>query len=219
MVTEFMKRILKIPVTLLFVAFATVCGIQNSYAAMNYGIFESYVVLNVNGGGNQFYDAGASTANPDFHGANLGTFNPSLNSLILNGGEVKTFKNGSGNVTGAFLDYRIWLTGNESGSFIERSIPFNANLSNPGDQRWLLTGDNINVLNGLNSGNYMLEIYFRASGNQGDVFHNNGGPNYEAAFSVVPEPVNVALGTFGILLLAGGALRRLRKPHAASSCD
>ena len=212
-----MERILKIWVTLLLVAFATVCGVQNSYAAM-YGIFESYVVLNVNGGGNVFYDAGANTANPNFHGANLGTFNPSINSLILNGGEVKTFKNGSGNVTGAFLDYRIWLAGNESGSFIERSIPFNGDLGG-GDQRWQLTGDNINVLNGLNSGNYMLEIYFRASGNQGDVFHNNGGPNYEAAFSVVPEPVNVALGTFGILPLAGGALRRLRKPHAASSCD
>jgi hypothetical protein len=210
-----MERTLKIPTVLLFVIGA-LCGLQRSYAALNYGIFETYVVLNANGGGNVFYDAGATTANPNFHGANLGTFNPSLNSLILNGGEVKTYKNGGGDVTGAFLDYRIWLTGNESGSFIERSIPFNANLGG-GDQRWQLTGDNINVLNGLSSGNYMLGIYFRASGNQGDVFDNRGGPNYEAAFSVVPEPVNIALSVFGSLLIGGGVWQHFRKARTASS--
>ena len=205
-----------IPAAMLVIVIAALLGPQNAHGAMNYGIFETYVVLNANGGGNVFYDAGASTANPNFHGANLGVFDPSLNSLILNGGEVKTFKNGVGDVTGAFLDYRIWLTGNESGSFIERSLPFNANLGN-GDQRWQLTGANINVLSGLSSGNYMLEVYFRASGNQGDVFDNRGGPNYEASFSVVPEPVNVALGAFGLLLLTGGVWRHLRQQRAAPS--
>ena len=134
------------------------------------------------------------------------------------GGEVKTFKNDGGNVTGAYLDYRIWLTGNESGSFIERSIPFNEN--DPfvaGNQKWQLTGDNINVLSGLANGNYTLEIYFRASGNQGDVFDNVGGANYEATFAVVPEPANLALGTFGVLLLAGGVWRNTRRASAASA--
>ena len=191
-----MKRSSRFSATLLLAAFAVLFGVPDSHGASNYGIFETYVILKLNGGANVFYDAGASTANPDFQGTSLGSFNPSLNSLILNGGEVKTFKNGPGNVTGAFLDYRIWLTGNESGSFIERSVPFNNDLGG-GDQRWQLSADNINVLSGLGSGNYTLEVYFRASGNQGDVFDNRDGPNYEATFTVVPEPTNVALAIFG----------------------
>ncbi len=214
-----MDRVSRFSVTLLLTALAVLCGVQRSHGAANYGIYETYVILRLNGGANAFYDAGANTANPDFQGASLGTFNPSLNSLILNGGEVKTFKNGVGDVTGAFLDYRIWLTGNASGSFIERSLPFNANLGN-GDQRWQLTGDNINVLSGLSSGNYTMEVYFRASGNQGDVFDSRGGLNYQATFSVVPEPTNVALSIFGglaaLLFLTRTSVARARRVHVCS---
>lgn len=64
------------------------------------GIWQSYVVVNVNGGGNVTYDAGAATGNPDYQNASFGNFNPSVNSLILNGGEVKTYKNSTGNVFG-----------------------------------------------------------------------------------------------------------------------
>ncbi|MDZ4705351.1 MAG: hypothetical protein SH848_15605, partial [Saprospiraceae bacterium] len=43
-------------------------------SAQGNGFFESYVVLDA-GSGNQFYDATATTANLDFHNANLGAFN------------------------------------------------------------------------------------------------------------------------------------------------
>lgn len=175
-----------------------------------YGIYESYVVINANGGGNVFYDAGANTGNPNFPGANLGAFNPSINTLVLNGGEVKTWKDPGGDVTGVFIAYRIWKQGNESGSFTERSIFFHSNLGG-GDQKWQLTGDNINVLSGLGNGDYKLEVYFRASGNQGNVFDNVNGANYEASFTVVPEPTHIALGIFGALFAGGAAYRKLRQ--------
>ena len=196
-------------------AFAGLCGLLNSHGAANYGIYETYAVLSANGGANTFYDAGAITGNTDFHGANLGTFDPSINSLVLKGGEVKTFKNGVGDVTGAFLAYRIWMAGNESGSFVELTLPFGLDLGG-GNQSWQTTAATINVLNGLGSGNYTLEVYFRAAGNQGDVFDNRSGPNYEATFSVVPEPTTVALSAFGVLLLVGGVWRRFRQPRSAS---
>jgi len=172
------------------------------------GIFESYAIINKNGTGNTYYDAGASTGNADFQGANLGTFNSSINSLVLNGGEVKTFKNSGGDVFGAYLEYRIW-SGTPSGSFSETQLFFNSNLGGNGDQKWDATGANINLLQGLNSGTYTLEIYFRAPGNQGQAFDNRGGLNYEATFSVVPEPVTLALPIFGGLALLVGLGRRL----------
>lgn len=54
------------------------------------GIFQTYAIIDVNGTGNQFLAGGinADGAAP-YDGSAFGT--PS--SLILNGGEVKTFKN------------------------------------------------------------------------------------------------------------------------------
>ena len=170
------------------------------------GIFESYAILNKNGTGNTFYDAGASTGNADFQGANLGTFNSSVNSLILNGGEVKTYKNGGGDVFGAYLAYRIW-SGSPAGSFTETQLFYNGELGG-GDQDWKATGANIKLLQGLNNGNYTLEVYFRSPGNQGDVYDSRGGSNYQATFSVVPEPITMALPIFGGLALLLGLSRR-----------
>jgi pullulanase/glycogen debranching enzyme len=147
------------------------------------GIFESYIVLN-----NTFYDAGANTTNPDFHGQNLGTFVPGSIPLALSGGEVKTFKNNSTDVTGAHLYYRVYPTGSPTGSFTAVNLPFAENLSNPGDQKWATTGANIDLLNGLSNGNYTLEIYFEASTNGVDapstIYDSNGGNNFSATFTV-----------------------------------
>lgn len=177
-----------------------------------YGFFETYAILNVNGGGNTYYDAGAATGNPDFQGANFGTLNPALNSLILRGGEAKTFKNGGSDVFGANLAYRIW-SGSASGSFTEIPLGFNANLGG-GDQKWDRTDANVNLLSGLGNGVYTLEIYFRGTGNGGDFYHSNGGINYQATFTVVPEPVTVALGIFAAVGGVGGLVRWRRKVNA-----
>ncbi|WP_298370656.1 alpha-amylase family glycosyl hydrolase [uncultured Lutibacter sp.] len=150
------------------------------------GIFESYIILN--NGSNQYYDAQATTGNLDFNGANLGNFTYG-SSYILNGGEVKTYKNGLSNVTGAFLYYRIYETGSTpTSSFNGINLPFDSDLGG-GDQKWSNTAANINILNGLIPGDYSIEIYLQATSSDGDHYSNNGGSNYKATFKVTNETV------------------------------
>lgn len=181
-----------------------------------FGIFETYAIINPNGAGTAFYDAGANTGNPDYQGANFGVLNPALNSLILNGGEVKSFKNGGSDVTGASLFYRIY-SGAPSGPFAEIGLPFNADLVTAGDQKWQATGANINLLNGLGNGNYTLEIYFTAFGNGSTVFDSRGGLNYQASFSVVPEPTSTALLVVGFVGVIGVGRQWFRHRRALSA--
>jgi hypothetical protein len=197
------------PLGAAFLCSAILLSVSPAFGAL--GIYESYVVLNLNSGGNVFYDAGASTGNPDYQNANLGTFNPVGNSIILNGGEVKTYKNGSSDIFGAYLAYRIW-SGSASGSFTETSLPWNQDLTG-GDQKWQATGAGINVLSGLGNGNYTLELYFRADGNDDDAYDNGGNPsyNYRASFTVVPEATNVAMAVFGITVAGWFVLRGLSR--------
>ena len=108
-------------------------------------------------------------------------------------GKRKTFKNGTGDVSMAQLNYRIYPTGSPSESFTSLDLPFNTNLVNPGDQKWQSLAASMNLLTGLTDGNYTLEVYVSANTNEGDRFLSNGGVNYTATFSVVPEPSALAL--------------------------
>jgi len=150
--------------------------------AQDAGIFESYAVLNIRSEGNAYYDLQASTANPDFNGTNLGTYGDT-ESIIIAGGENKTYKNNGGDVTGGKILYRVY-SGTASGNFSE--IPFNwlEDLGN-GDQKWGSTSGTTNILAGLNPGNYTLEVYTEASTNIGTKYSSNGGANYKATFTVV----------------------------------
>lgn len=188
-----------------FIAALVLIGAGNASATC--GIFESYGIIKINASSNVYYDMQAVTVNPDFQGANFGTFNTTVgNTLVLNGGEIKTFKNGSSDVTAGKFDYRIYLVGATPGSFNELNLGFNSNLGPPGDQKWDNTGANVNLLSGLSNGNYTLEVFAKALTNEGDRFSNNGGANFIANFSVVPEPTSAALGLLGSALL----LRRRR---------
>ena len=103
---------------------------KNSWA--DTGIFESYVILN--SGSTTYYDAQATTANPDFQNANLGTFTAG-STFFLQGGEIKTWKNNGGDVTGGFMYYRIYLVYDTAPSFTEINLPWVEDLdfpSNPG---------------------------------------------------------------------------------------
>lgn len=153
---------------------------------------------------------------PNFDGATLGTFNLT-DVLNISRSEISTWKNGSSDVTGGNLNYRVYLTGGSQGSFLSQSYGFKSNgginfggqtLETPGDQLW---GSNtsINVMNLTNgNGNYTLEVFFRSTtaNNEGDRFSSNGGNNFKASFTVVPEPTSSALGLIGAVLL----LRRRR---------
>lgn len=170
------------------------------------GIFESYGILKINASTNLYYDMQASTTNPDFQAANLGIFDISVgNTLVLAGGEIKTFKNGASDVTGGKFDYRVFKVGDTPGSFGEFTLNFNSDLGG-GDQKWDNTAANVNLLTGLGNGNYTVQVFAYSTTNEGNQFSNNGGANYSANFSVIPEPTSAALGLIGSLLL----LRRKR---------
>ena len=155
------------------------------------GIFESYVVI-----GSQYYDLQNATGNPDFQGANLGSF---LNTGNLNfsGGQIKTYKNSGDNFCGGKVWYSVYPAAGSPGSFTAVNLPFNFDMSNPGDQQWGTASNVANILTSLPAGNYKIAVYVDASGNQNgasacscDPFkvQNNSGNYWVANFKVCANP-------------------------------
>jgi len=193
------------------------------------GVFGSYIGINPNAAGNTWYVAQApgSVSLASFNGANLGSFNLSQTpSLFVSAWQLETFKNDGGDVTGAALFYRTYQQGSTrpiftqlNGNFIANSTFTDAGgvtITGGGDQLWGQnpTGTYANVLSGISVSSlttYELEIYFRATSNEGDRFSNNGGLNYVASFNVIPEPSTYALLGLGALTLGGYALRRRKR--------
>lgn len=191
------------------------------------GIFGSFIVLSINGGPSTFYDLSSATANPDFAGTFLGTFNPAAGDmLVLNGGEVDTFKNGDtgggtgNNITGANTLFNIHLTSSPQGTFTSIALPFNSEFpafgTNTGDQKWQETSLGTDLLAGLNPGNYTFEVFSTANWNtdgadpSGTHFASNNSNNYVATFSVVPEPSTLTL-LAGPVFLGGWMFLRRRR--------
>ncbi len=175
------------------------------------GIFGSYVDIFTTT--STVYKGENFSSKANFQGANLGTFNLA-DTLIITQSQIDTFKNGGGDVTGAQIQYRVYLTAGSAGSFNTQTYGFQNNapftdiggmsITGGGDQAWGSTAD-INLNPGVN-GNYTVEVFFKAFTNEGDRFSNNGGSNFKATFTVVPEPAAAALGLLGTALL----LRRRR---------
>jgi hypothetical protein len=160
----------------------------NFAAAQTSGIYESYGILSINGGGDIYYDMQASTGNPDLNGANLGTYIYGLNTLVFKGGENKTFKNSGCNINSSAILFRVYLTGSPSGSYLNVSESFISNDGGGGNQTWRATTGSTNLIAGLSPGSYTLEVYSQAgydSCGSGIHFSSNDGSNYKAAFTVV----------------------------------
>ncbi|MEM0999552.1 MAG: IPTL-CTERM sorting domain-containing protein [Bacteroidota bacterium] len=190
--------------------------------AQQTGIFQSYIVLDINNSGNQFLAGGINADNaPTFSGQNFGT----VTSLVLNGGELKTFKNGGGDVFGGEINYRVYPQGSPSGTFTAINLPFNANLTNPGDQRWQEALAGVNLLAGLTpSTTYELEVFWRSPTNLGDRFDSNFGNNFTATFTTssaapVPTMSEWGLVIFALLVLCIGAavLHKRRESFATTA--
>ncbi len=178
-------------------AFAAFILVSGSLMAQNAGIFQTYIILDINGTGNQFLAGGInSDGAPTFAGQNFGT----LSSLVLNGGEIKTFKNSGGDVTGAEINYRVYEQGTTPGSFNTVNLPFDANLPNPGDQRWQQALAGVDLLSGLSAGNYDLEVFWRATTNIGDQFDSNFGSNFTSSFSVAGSPTVPTMSQWGLII-------------------
>jgi hypothetical protein len=96
----------------------------------------------------------------EFDNQNLGP----LSSLIIKGSAIKTYKSGSGDVTGAQFKYKVWSTGDsEPLDYTLRDVNWTSN-DGDGNQTWASFGAQIPVTDGLIAGNYNLKIFFTISG-------------------------------------------------------
>lgn len=172
------------------------------------GFYDSFAIVD-----GSFFDLSAATGNTDFEGANLGNIDLNTGTLFL-GGQSKTFKDGSTDVTGVAIFYRFYQ-GAASGTFTQINYNFQwnsgdsgapAGLPNFGDQQWGTdmqgaSGSDVavDILNGasLTTGTYTLEVFMRVSTNGVDaaaeIFDSNGGSNYSATFTITNAmPVDFA---------------------------
>ncbi|MBC8085228.1 MAG: T9SS type A sorting domain-containing protein [Hymenobacter sp.] len=186
-----------------------------AHAQANYGadrgMFDAFVVAKVKSANDVIYDLNpqTSTANSDFDGLQLGNF--SINeSLIIRGGEVKTYKNSGCDVfDNTVLYYYVHPDGTTNQvplrDFTRVALPFGADLGTLGDQRW---GDannptnGLNIISGLTPGSYIIDVLMTAdfagctSGASGTMFYSKSGANYQATFTVSAAPLPVTLTRF-----------------------
>jgi hypothetical protein len=152
----------------------------------------------------------STAASPTY---NLGTFVDGINTLTLEGGSLLTFKNTSAgqDVSQADLFYAIYAVGSTAGTFTDVSLPFNEDnvAGNTGDQRWAIESGSTNLLAGLNPGTYVIDVYGNAQSTGGTLYESNGGANFAAEFTVVPEPSTYAMMAGGLIALV--AFQRLRR--------
>lgn len=190
------KQFLLMPLLVLVVLFGS-----GSVWGQTTGIYESYAILNINSGGNTYYDLNAATANSDFNNANLGTFLSGTNSLVFSGGENKTFKCSGGNVTGSNIYYRVYLSSGSGGSFTTLGMSFVSNDAGGcgGNQTWRINNGATNIISGLAAGTYTLEVYSDAPGSPSTAFATNGGANYKANFTVVTQLYSKSTGNLETL--------------------
>lgn len=209
------------------IAAVMIAALSAGATAQNAGLFGSYIGINANGGGNSWYGAQEwGTDIQNFGGANLGTIDLNTGSLTISGFQVQTWKNtgAGGDVTGANLQYRVYQQSTTPGSFNAISAGFIANspftaaqgssATGGGDQNWGLNppGPHANLLGGLTlNAVYNVEIYFEAFTTAGTQFSNNGGNNYIATFTAVPEPSTYALLAMSAIAMGGYVIRRRRR--------
>ena len=153
-------------------------------------IFQSYVILD-SGSGDQFLAGGLNADGATaFAGTDLGDFT-ATDALTLNGGELKTYKNGSSNVCGGNLNYRVYASGDTPGAFTAVNLTHNSELGG-GDQQWAASAAGIDLLDAFTAGDYVLELYWEANGSDSDPagcdeqkYDSNFGNNFTATFSII----------------------------------
>jgi len=155
--------------------------------------------LSVNGG---YYDCQLDGLSPNFQNTFFGRYT-SAGTITVNFAEVLTFKNAASNVCTATMRYRVYRTCDTAPAFSSLALSFCCNfggtdcsggacgpdVSNTGDQKWrAVPSSTLNLLSGLTqSGMYVIEVYFEATGDDSGgctntKFSSNGGANYRAYF-------------------------------------
>ena len=182
----------------------------------NFGTFASATMIQ-NCVNNQFYNTTWASLpdqiNPNevlFNSYDYGPFFQNSNTLILRGGEVKTYKNPGANVCGAKLYYTVYTVGNQPANplFTILDLPFKESCAvgpnnfptggpcfNATDQKWAKENYNIDLTT-YPPGDYVIEVYYAVPGSytsttgcNDTIYVNNNGSNYKALFQIKPQPL------------------------------
>ena len=165
------------------------------------------ILVSPNGGPVVSYDGTNVSANPDFNGANLGTFDIVNGRLVLNGGTATTNENGPNTISGVTLYYRVRMTGTGGGGFTPLTLT-QSNITTNADgsrtRNFALSTAAQNLLAAVTAtGGYSVDAYLQASGSNSDTGANftvnnpdNGG-TYTANFTVNGTPIVTTVWTGG----------------------
>ena len=163
-----------------------ICSLFVLQGIFSQDIYQSYIVMDVNGGGNTYYDLKASTANTDFNGNNFGVFSTG-NTLYLKGFEQKVWESGC-SFEYSRLFYKVEETSDNSQSFtmIPGNYCCNWQDFTENNHKWDNLSANVNLLDGLAPGDYKITVYGEAKTYcDNPIFDNNSGSNYVATFSII----------------------------------
>lgn len=168
-----------------------------AFAQFDFYATAAYITIN---GDSKFYNTTAPGNGQDigadgFQNASFGTFQQNSGSLLLAGGEVKTFKAANGNVCSATLFFTVYPKNNRPAAPVYSSVGlgFYSNCTggecsqfpasfpadkgggccNTGDQKWQFPAGgngggndgNIDITN-HEPGDYTLEIYYQVTGQE-----------------------------------------------------
>jgi hypothetical protein len=145
--------------------------------AQSYGTFASAVFISQSGTETGYNITGSGQnliGKPqDQFTGNLGSYTQYSANLILNGGEVKTYKDNNANVCGATMFYSIHSVGGSS-EFMPLTLPYKAGCSGGifsdqlgpcggNDQKWSSESYAIDLTT-YTPGNYAIDIYYQIPG-------------------------------------------------------
>lgn len=176
-------------------------------ASADSSIFDGYAYLTsgatAGAGTATWFDLNGSAQSADFQGSDLGDFE----SNLWLGGQTGFWSGGTG-VEYITMHYNITGADTASGSV---SYAFQS-YTDPNDQ-WGTDVSDLSVdlisTHSLGNGDYNIAVWVEGKANsQSSIFDNNGGSNYNATFTVVPEPATI--GMLGLGGLIAMMIRRMQ---------
>lgn len=189
----------------------TSLGLTNFGSGAQFGEFASAAFVENCGVGSYYNVTGedVNCINLDcdvvFDGVDFGEFNQFSGGLLLQGGEVKSWKIADGNVCSASICYAVYPLGDtpDVSDFNCINLPFQSNCCGTefcdgfgpctgNDQKWYEQTAGID-LTANPIGNYVLEVYFEYSGSDSDPggcdivrrIEKAGGEGFVATFEIV----------------------------------
>lgn len=201
------KKLLLVPLLLL-------CAI--AVRAQSFGTFASAVFVKKNGAFSIYNVTGSGVntigpGGPTYTG-DLGTYDQNSGKLILEGAEVKTYKDAGTNVCGAYYNYSIHPVG-QTAPYTEMSLPIKATCSNGtftdglgpcggNDQKWNKENAEIDLTNKC-PGTYVMDVYYRIPGssssptacNENVYIGSPTSPSGSMTFTIVGTPLSTIINT------------------------